>query len=191
MGDGQSPLWSTRSSTGHVDIPASIRREAVNKYNLRERAYEEVQLLQLEMECTLRSIHNRIIKLNNSLPESVNLSEQTLYRRGKTALINARIHELCTRVYNLRKVFAPYHTDQVLLPSHVSAADYESEALDSAEDEDENLAIERQKEIEYWDSVADEYIEYTRQHQTDRSKDTATFEDFSSCTSDESDSDTM
>lgn len=123
------------------------------------------------MRHVLYSLHARITKLSRSLP-SVILSEQTLHELGKTSLINSRIHELCARVCHLRKIFSPYCTDDLELP-HTSEHSQYCDQSDSDIDED------RQKEIEYWDSVAEEYIEHMKQLQEQRhdSEDNSTSSD--------------
>ena len=130
--------------------PIIIRQEALNKYYLRQRAQEEVELLHQEMRHVMCSLHNLIDKLSKSLPSMVP-SEQTCHELGKTGFINSRINELCARVCHLRKIFSPYYTDDRELPN-VS----DEYGDDPSEDQDEECQIE----IEYWDSVAEEYIQH-------------------------------
>ncbi len=61
----RSHLWVSSSSLNQSDIPADVRRDAINKYFLHERAQEEIKL---EMNRYFASLHNRIDILTTPLP---------------------------------------------------------------------------------------------------------------------------
>ena len=135
------------SNSSHIDIPADVRRDAINKYFLQQRAQEEIDLL--EIKRFVSSLHSRIGKLTTSLPQAP-LDEQSPLEMGKSGMINSRIHELCVKVLTLRKLFALYYIDAHQLPNEEHEYDlFLPDTLDE----------EQQKEIDYWHSVAEEHFE--------------------------------
>ena len=63
-------LWVFSSNSSRIDIPTDVRRDAINKYFLQQRAQEEIDLIKLEMKRFVSLLHNRIDKLTTSLPPS-------------------------------------------------------------------------------------------------------------------------
>ena len=145
-----SHLWVSSSKSSHIDIPADVRCDAINKCFLQQRAQEEIDLIKLEMKRFVSSLHSRISKLTNSLPQTPS-DEQSSQEMGKSGMINSRIHELCVKVLTLRKLFAPYYTDAHQLPNE----EHECDLFQLPDTLDE----EQQKEIDYWHSVAEEHFE--------------------------------
>ena len=109
-----SHLWVS-SSSSDIDIPANVRRDAMNKYFLQQRAREKIDLIKLEMKRFISMLHNRIDRLTTSLP--LTPYEQTVEEMGKSGMINSRIRELCVKVLTLRKTFALYYVDVNELPN--------------------------------------------------------------------------
>ena len=70
---------------------------------------------------------------------------------GKSGMINSRVHELCVKVLTLRKLFAPYFIDvHQPPPTEEHGCDlFLPDTLDE----------EQQREIDFWQSVAEEYFE--------------------------------
>ena len=145
-----SHLWVS-SSSSDIDIPANVRRDAMNKYFIQQRAREEIDLIKLEMKRFISMLHNRIDRLTTSLPLTPSY-EQTVEEMGKSGMINSRIRELCVKVLTLRKTFALYYVDVNELPNEGHTCDlYSPDFFDE----------EQQTDIDYWHSVAEERFERT------------------------------
>lgn len=145
VSDISSYLWVSPSSSSHIAVPADVRRDAVNKFFLQQRAQEEIELIKLEMRRFICSLHKRISALTTSLPT---VDDQTIHEMGKGGLINSRIRELCDKTVALRQLFSPYYTDDQELPTFDPSM-YSPEHLDEG----------RQIEVEYWHSIAEEHLE--------------------------------
>lgn len=149
VSDISSYLWVSPSSSGHIAVPADVRRDAINKFFLQQRAQEEIELIKLEMKRFICSLHKRIRTLTTSLPTA---DDQTIHEMGKGGMINSRIRELCNKTVALRKLFSPYYMDDQELPN----ADH---TFDPCMYSPEDLDEERKIEVEYWHSMAEEHIE--------------------------------
>ena len=189
VGDVTSSLWATPTMSGPVDIPADVRQQATKLYYTRQRAQEEIQLLEGEMKRIVNTYHRRIEKLLQSLPLTP-ADEQSVVQLGTGACILHRIYELHHKVCHLYELFRPHITDlPVLSQSTLLRLTEDEQTRDTAtplvigSDEAQEVEVSQdvQEEIEYWDSVANLDIEEakTLQHSSD---------DIDSCMDSDSDS---
>ncbi len=164
IGDVASPLWETRTTLS-VAVPVNIRRDAMQKYYLRQRC--EVNLLRTEMVQIITHLHQRMIKLLEALPPE---SEPTRFQLGQGGFIHQRLCELGSVRAHYSMLFSEYVTvpalPDVLVLVVTLHSQYKPEVSPpeqnympmSTDLEEDMHCCSTLDEAEYWYEFAEEFL---------------------------------
>lgn len=135
----EADFWLRSEFMGSTSlVPITIKRKAVDLYNLVDRAKEEVTLLQSEMKNVIDHFSGQHVIFFSSLTDATSRSIST-ESKGRDVYIRMKLLSLESHLVELKNLFQS-HIHEVTLPSFVFDTE-DLPLIDDLETEDDNATF--------------------------------------------------
>ncbi|KAJ7351808.1 hypothetical protein OS493_035533 [Desmophyllum pertusum] len=154
-----SDIWLQIDSLGSTSpIPITIKRKAVDLYNLVDRGKEEITLLQSEMKNTIDHFIEQHRIFVSSVVDEISLQSCSAETRGKDILIRMKTLAIESQLVELKELFEA-HIEDISLPDFLYPPRRDVTGEEEEEEEDDSLYLslpDRESDIDSDSDCADD-----------------------------------
>ena len=135
----EADLWLRSEFMGSSSpVPISVKRKAVDLYNLIDRAKEEITLLQADMKNVVDHFSQQHAIFSTSLADAT-LRGTSAEAKGRVVYISMKLLSLESHLVHLKNLFQS-HIHEISLPSFIFNTD-DLPLIDDSETEEDNVTL--------------------------------------------------